>query len=171
MTIEAKEHYEHISIIMEIAAFFFVTVDLYGKERLNHLRERIKHLTDDDFKTKTNVIFKKIAVGLAVILALTYIYIRFYVVYRLGGAPNKSWFEYGSIISGIAVLVFGIIIFATTKALDVLLKIFEDNLLKMGLLIIYIVRKIVSFFPIEGMMLTIGALLFVIAKLVLYFAV
>ncbi len=33
-----KEQMEHLSIMLEIIAFFFVTIDLYGRERLERLR-------------------------------------------------------------------------------------------------------------------------------------
>ena len=44
----SKELAGHIAIILETIAFFFVTVDLYGKERLIELRNRIQALKIDE---------------------------------------------------------------------------------------------------------------------------
>src|SRR5579872_1005532 len=66
MNVELKEHYEHISVIMEIAAFFFVTLDLYGKENLNKLHINLKKSKEPSF----NPTITMLLIGVWIVLVI-----------------------------------------------------------------------------------------------------
>lgn len=55
---------EHISFWLEITSFFLVTLDLYGKDRLTNLNNKLRALNIKELKNETSTI---VSFGIAAI--------------------------------------------------------------------------------------------------------
>lgn len=154
---------EHASIMLEVIAFFFVTIDLYGKERLHRLSGKVSKL---DLDNVSNGSFYYIIMIPVMTLETCFV---FYYLY-------KTWLNMPLWVNSVTIIVLSTIIYIiliilalwknktmtryNLKLLDALFRLF-----------IKVILKLARIFPIEGIMLTIGAILFIIAKSLAYIAV
>ena len=157
-----KEQLEHAAIILDVIAFFFVTIDLYGKERILHLSHRLRNLNVIEspgkiiFSLWANKIFRTIAiVGL-----LSWISLSIYDESKLKTEHFDAAYSYYVADVFVCLCLF--------LLLNVLFVFFVVIISYISLPII---KLIVRFFPIEGVMLTIGAILFLTSKTMAYLAV
>ena len=145
-----KEQLEHISIIIEIVAFFFVTVDLYGAENL----KKIPKIAISILVYPSIVIF----------MFLTYrtftIYFPELIPQQLSewGDLNAFTFKFWAVAAIITLIFLGLsaaIIWASWRIV---------------LFSTVFILKWLQHWPTKGIMICIGAILFVVAKLMAYFA-
>ncbi len=156
-----KERLEHLSIVLEVIAFFFVTIDLYGKERLQKLRNKIAGYTTKELFNKfiqANVlaqivnVFGRMFTGHSALIPIESS-ISSWVSSNL---PNLFGWRRTFVEFTLTILAFAIFI-------------------GILLLIIYLLIKLLVFiserYSYEGVMVIIGAVLFLIAKSLAYVAV
>lgn len=148
MTIEAKEYYGHISIILEIVAFFLVTLDLYGKDNLKKLNELIRK--SDKWVINPKVVIILFALWIVIVIL------------------NYSWFLRIGIMPQNLIIPYSIIYFfaAIITTIPMIACIYLIGWIFSGLL--YLINLV---FPIQGLMLITGTTLFLIAKYIQYLTI
>ncbi len=192
---------EHLSIMLEIIAFFFVTIDLYGRERLEKLRDKVIKIKIGRIHelVKKSVTFKVISylIAISIILCMVWYVQTIYGMYMCVLKINNTIVVNLCNVSIVLVLIYLIIgiatcIMAYIRTGDTLLieKLFLNSIIrKLITLLLYIVDNVIylnerliyrilvfvlwlsksaSF---DGLMLSIGATLFLIAKILGYLAV
>ena len=161
----------HVSIVLETIAFFLVTVDLYGKERLLVLRNRIQALEIDEVNKKFEHPFKH---GQSVnvfihALVLTPIFLFVYFSIKYGTFLIANYQTQGLFILIVymlfIVLLSALIFWKVREVIRVFRYLIKEVIL------FYIVKALIvitKLFPVEGMMITIGAVLFILSRIIAY---
>lgn len=160
-----KEQWEHLSIGLETMAFFFVTIDLYGKERLSLLRSKVVSFNSVPIKDRAkNLVwkmFKRWYLFLFVIILINILISQ--IILRYYSAKFISLYKTGTSLQTIN-LDLNIIVFTSTIFLYAL---FNFMFLVPFYLVVFI-QKMSKLFRFEGMMLAIGTILFIISKVIAY---
>ena len=169
----SHEQLEHISIIIEIVAFFFVTIDLYGKERLNNLRGRINSINVTGVIAKSKYTLSRIVwvfLITAFLVLLSY-YVTANYVSHFTHMPTSHEIEILMRKRRMIFIFSWALMAAFFSTVNDLNKYLLSFTLAIMTFMLYVVKKVAYLFPIEGTMLTIGTILFVTAKLMLYFSI
>jgi hypothetical protein len=163
---------ERTSIILEIFAFCFVTVDLYGEERLKKLRDRINTYEIGDIRNKlrkrTFNLFKSKGLGYlfffcvmsCIVFLADYIVIHnklsFWQIFTLDKAPNGllGWVEFVCILCAYGFFYWLIVVFS-----PYIVYLFF-------LMLAWTIKQIIKRYPMEGIMLSVGAVLFLTSKVI-----
>ena len=137
--------HNQFAILLESISFLFVTLDLYGKERLekfqSNLKSKLDNIKEDDVQSKISIFLLKTHGGFIVILLLL-IFIFFVLIKGFPVFMNPYFLVFAFMILGFLILFFD-----------------GDKLISLALLII---RK----YKLEGFLLYLGTLLFFSSKLV-----
>lgn len=170
-----KERIEHISIIMEMIAFFFVTIDLYGKERLTRLKVLLGSLKPRDFKRYLEDKLNPNTSSFVLALTLYYLMSPFFF---LVGIVFLWAFQYlGNqlityLFSTVNISIVKLVMFVYVVACSYfIVKFFFDSWIKLVSRILQAILFVTKPFSIQGMMLFIGAALFIAAKIMQFIAV
>jgi hypothetical protein len=178
-----KEQVEHISIIMETIAFFFVTLDLYGKERLTKLRNKLSNIRSERMeevlfnRTRVLKVFSNscFIIGILLIIDIQTNYFTNQIPPKISNYVLGFLEDHKSIILGRNFLGFitgYILTIVPGIILTMLIYYFMTVFPLIGVYYLSIfASKISRLFPIQGIMLAIGVTLFVLAKLMQYFLV
>lgn len=173
---------QKVALILEVVSFFCVTIDLYGEERLERLRRRLIGDTGGTHRFSLADIIKSmdrehwfyriIRTSLSPVTLLLYIGVAMYLSTAIFG----SWTEYSisdfvrrealfwlivivAIVSSFRVTRFVVSMTMTTVIATVVLVL--DRLIRLALFIL--VRK-----RLEGVLVWIGAALFLISKYIAF---
>ena len=160
---------ECISIALEVLAFFFVTVDLYGEKRLTEWRNRIIAAQKIEGKNEATFTFNNFFSGAFLISVFVLVIFSFYFMI---GFANKMINKIIGLITplqehpiikyilmallflaAISISLF-IVVILSVLFINVLLEIVEG--------LIYLVRVK----PLKNRMLPIGTVLFIISKVI-----
>ena len=192
---------EHLSILLEIIAFFFVTIDLYGRERLEKLRDKIIKIKIGRIhdRVKASVTFKVSSyfISLGILLLIVWYVRAIYSMFMSMLLITNVWMV--NLVNIIILLAFIYLIFSLATCFYMYLKkgdttmiqkLFLNNILRrLTGLILYFVDKVIylnerlmykvlvfilwlsNFASFDGIMLSIGASLFLVAKVLAYCAV
>lgn len=156
----SEEQIQHTSIILETVSFFLVTIDLYGKERLTDLRNRI--IKNDIEQIKKGKYFRKITIILAsTILISAELFIKGSIrlsIVREGffNFILQNWKTFA------VILLFSILLLTN----ETKVKNFIKNKILGGIVSIPI--SMFKIFPIEGIMITLGTIIFLISKIMIF---
>ena len=161
----------HSSIVIEFISFFLITTDLYGKNRLVALRDKLQTLKPDTIKKssfylKAKTFFKKnyfFIVGL-IFICLTLVHVAdFFFFHKLIDTKQDL---------NIRVLNISVGAISGTILWSILILLLYLFIVYLPFYLLYqIVRAIISLtklFPLDGIMLTIGTVLFLISKIISY---
>lgn len=166
-----KEFLSHSSIIIESIAFFLVTIDLYGKERLDKLRNRIKGINPNrKIEGVSGIILRTIS---AIIYTFIFYAILYFLLKRWMFIPdfNKS-IGYNFIETYAHPRIGDIITIIIALITGWNFRIFLVKIPRS--IIIYLLRFFIyaiTLFPFQGIMLTVGTFLFITAKVLAYYSV
>ena len=145
----------HISILLEVVSFFLVTTDLYGEKRLTSLRDRLISFRHEKENKQYNDIVSMVAFGFCIIGLLFIFYILWIDNYTKDGL---LWAIAGSIIVlAIFLFAYKFILISVTFFFFVIVR------LILGLLI-SVIQPILKMVSLQGLLLFIGSLLFLIGK-------
>ena len=163
-----KEHITQASIILESMAFFFVSVDLYGKHRITKLENRLKglnvflaisHLLD---RLKPDIKLKyKVMIVTAGLVLWDYSLVANDFHWTIHDRPGSLGYLVGASLAFFSVLIM--IAFLAVVGLMFIIVLTSVALI--------IIKSFTKLFPIEGMMLTLGAALFIASKFLAYYCV
>jgi hypothetical protein len=152
-----KEFLEHASIIVETIAFFLVTIDLYGRQRLELLRKKIL----DSRPSAVSGVFldgiKSKFLTLKLMAALTPVIAIIFVVRSFLG--YTTWHD--TLIYVCGWIAMGILMILTVITLMLVLNV-------VAIIFYHFLVFLSRVFPIDGIMLTIGSILFIVSKVVDY---
>ncbi len=163
-----KEHFEQGSIILEMMAFFFVTVDLYGKHRIAKLETRLRSLN----------IF--MAISKLVDWLSPEIKLKYKILILITGlilwdttliANNYHWTVHDEPMSVSYVIWSSLAFFSVLIMLGFLAMVFVLVLIVLTSIALLVIKTFTKLFPIEGMMLTLGAALFIASKSLGYYCI
>lgn len=146
--------WELTSVLAECTAFFFVTIDLYGEERLRALNQRISWVLSSTL-AKLRFSFSKdepLAIGSINGFITHWMGLCFGLLFWLAKSPPVPPLLQPIMKFGHGMSLFFVITFALGLALDVLFFI--------PALALWLITKL----KFKGVLLTFGALLFVFAK-------
>ena len=172
-----KELLEYWSITLEIFAFFLVTIDLYGRERIDKFKTSVLEITRTNLETKfknINILFKRYwifyIIGIIICLPL----ILFLGLLCLAGVNTllMDILEDGSpwhIVIYIILLVISVILSVFIYKYST--KIFSFIIFYFFFGIVKILQGLSKVFPIEGMMVVSGTILFLVSKTLAYIKV
>lgn len=165
-----KEALERISIVMEVVAFFLGGTELIGSERIKRFSASIKAIDPAKVRSKTQLVFRNIAVIAIISIGAYYLNLKGNSINEILHKPNKSAFDYVLLIITGATILIVIVAAIFTNKIDELSSRVEKGLLKICLFFVAIPKTIISLFPIEGIMIMLGAILFVAAKAIAFIA-
>ena len=163
-----KEHFEQGSIILEMMAFFFVTVDLYGKHRIAKLETRLRSLN----------IF--MAISKLVDWLSPEIKLKYKILILITGlilwdttliANNYHWPVHDEPLSVSYVIWSSLAFFSVLIMLGFLAMVGVLILIVLTSIALLVIKTFTKLFPIEGMMLTLGAALFIASKSLGYYCI
>ena len=161
----------HFSIILETIAFFFVTVDLYGKERLLALRNRIQALEIDEVNRKFEHPIKHSSGLSALVHLFVLVPIALYVFFSIKYGAfllvncNRQGILYLVIYLLFIVVLSALIIWKYREVIGALKYITREVILFHVVKFLILTTKL---FPVEGVMITIGAVLYIISRFIAY---
>jgi hypothetical protein len=149
-----------ISIALETISFFLVTLDLYGKDRLLTLSKKIIN-TNIEVVKHSNLVAKIVSIISLIIVVSGELIIRLPLQSKSVRKLFISWYQEHNILV-VIVLIIGIFItIFKDKVEDFIRDKVFGNLISLGI-------SLLSFFPIEGVMITIGTALFIISKILAF---
>lgn len=145
----------HISILLETVSFFFVTTDLYGEKRLTVLKDKLILLKSvgDDQKSNDAVSWFAFAITIAGAV---------FLLYKLWIVNFSSFGIWYSILIVIGVIILGLALFSVA-GIYVVFVFYAVFSLVLDFLIFFIKRAL-KFVTLQGFLLIIGMLLFLISK-------
>jgi hypothetical protein len=161
---------EHLAIILEVISFFCVTTDLYGSERLQKLRDRLVERKEDP-NNKEPSWGMKIFMAAGAIGALYYfgkaLYPDIAQTFTHNNFSHYSWLDWVLLCSvgvalGVLFVVFFSMLFMFIGAMAAAPFSFLPDLM------IWILRQILKVVSLEGLLLGIGAIIFLISKFISY---
>ena len=153
-----------ILILLEILSYLFVTTDLYGSERLSKASDKIKFVLEDS-NSKLKPFLKKAVRILAIILT-----ILFFVTELVEYFSNTSEISLLNIFISVVIFIVVSVFF-----LPELLRRFEiiSYILLAPLFALRLFLSIVIFalkkLKLEGILLVVGTILFIIVKVIAFF--
>ena len=163
-----KENVEQVSIILELMAFFFVSIDLYGRHRLAKLENRLKginvflfisHLVDW-FTPKIKLKYK-IMILITGLLCWDYSLVANNYKWTIHDDPGSMTYLIGASLAFLSIVIMlgfvGVVCFL--------------GLIVLTSIALIVIKTFTKLFPIEGMMLTLGAALFIASKSMAYFCI
>ncbi len=150
-----KERLEHLSIILEVLGFFIAAVDLIGRVRIHQIETWIREKIISLKNAKNSKKYKFIS-SLVILSFLAYI------SYNLGSFFSNYYKDIALASGGILVMML-IAYFGT---------VFIEKLFFNVLLVVTTgINKLLNLFPFEGILVAIGAVLFLVAKSIAYYIV
>ena len=157
------------AILLEALSFFFVTLDLWGKQNLEKAHERIGGMSErfkkwaitigfanSKLMSKTFSIF-----GFVIGILFSVIFVRYAVYPLMFNSDHNIGFTTAGIMFIIVALLIPIYLSGTTHAVSILFVSIFERILDAILSIFLWVLKKVKF---EGVLLLIGAIAFLISK-------
>lgn len=153
-----KENLEYWSVSLEIIAFFAVTKDLFGNDRLLDWTERLKKLNEENALTIMVRMFRSLwrIVILFMILSAIAISFELFEIHILHAHDFSDWLVDNFRIVCLALLAYAVIVCLSPLYIAALIR-----------LLSYIVKK----FPVDGILLVFGVITFVISKGIALYAV
>ena len=152
-----------ISIILEVLSFFLVTLDLFGRERLaKFYRAIIRRIRTTEIRLHKFIeeeIQQIIVAGMVVIMGLSYILIFRYLPIFVGHFPKTMPFLVGCLI---AIVVIALCMAALIFAIFYLLV----GIMLFSFFVLRNLGKFFALYRLEGVMLAIGTVLFLISKVI-----
>lgn len=178
-----KETIEYASIILDLIAFFLVTIDLYGKRRLQVLSNKLKQIelnkVHEDIADSGEFIFFNLIIhivlfaaiafapALILVISINRLLIPFYNLFH-----KQCGFNYHIVYWIVITLLYLCMQFAvmkwTEKVLPKSVSYLRNNLLRK---IVEVPLVISQLLPIEGIMLAIGTILFIVSKMLSFIVV
>ena len=157
-----------ISILLEVISFFLVTLDLFGKERLGMLYRRIitnlNRIRQVEFERWSHKWLLSPFIFFGAILmtaSLVYIIYNFLPLF-VAQFPHSMPFLIGCLIVVIA-------IYAYIKLLVLIYVRLLYYILLLASVILNLLTRLFNRYKLEGLMLTIGTILFIIGKSIEFF--
>ena len=148
-----NDNIELIAVILEIASFFMVTIDLYGKDRLLKVEKRIINSSSDNQNSKP---MKIVSIGFMIIFFIPYI-LLFNKVLTISGTVAQI----GLCYSFNLVLALILLIFSLTFSISM----FFGSYKKVSLIVVRLGVFILKKLKLEGFLLYAGTGLFLLSKL------
>lgn len=157
---------EHLAVILEMISFFFVTTDLYGSERLERVRDRLIESKSDP-SNEGLTLPAKIFIGVGALGALYYFGgAAFPSIYRTIVHNNYSHY---STVDWILLFTVGIVLIALFVGIFSMIFLFIGAMASIPFsfiadIMIWILQQLLKVISLEGLLLGIGTLLFLISK-------
>ena len=161
-----RESLEHMSIILEGIAFFLVTTDLYGEDRLLKLHEKIKSARPMDAGKKLlELVFTRKTVIMSVNGTLNILFFIAFLVYTNKFISSYPYWSYHYLIKWIVIIVGGVAMTYIVLFAIYLLFFFSYGA---AFYILSLLIKILQIKPLKYIMLPLGTILFIISKIIAY---
>lgn len=156
---------ERLSSILEIVSFALVTTDLYGKDRLQKLREKFNFIAKNA-KEKLSLTFTPVIFVLLSIILVGYFLFKGLIseILILEGYEKHPFFAWSFM------LIVSILILYTFYKLGIPIIfhiLFTVYFITEGLLL-FLLKVLLKLFPIEGILLFIGTICFLISKMIVF---
>jgi hypothetical protein len=169
---------QELAALLEVISFFFVGLDLYGKERLGKMQNNILELSDKIYERLSNAEnfdwthqrgskFMKVIYLFAGTIELGGIV--FLLIKIDYSELNFEWSQFhvylftAVLLAAVAFLFFGFIMFPILIALVVILVALIVSIRMVNLFLKFLIWAF-KFYQIEGVFLFIGTILFIVSK-------
>jgi hypothetical protein len=161
---------EHVSILLEVISFFFVTTDLYGKERLENLNQIIaeRRLTGKIYVKNFRLLF-----NLVLLIAFIYIVYEDWSSWmknlRVDLIDDRHFKEFDIIdwlkYIGTAILIIigslGVVVGLIYISSWVFTAIFYTS----TFILFFVLQVLLQIVSMKGLLIVVGSILFVISKI------
>ena len=161
-----KVQIDQASIILESVAFFFVSIDLYGRHRIAKLENRLKGINIFLFISQlVDWLTPKIKFKYKVLIIMTGLVLWDFTLvannykWTIHDNPGSMGYLVAASLAFFSVLIMLLFIVVVCVLFIVILT-------SMALIVIKTFTKL---FPIEGLMLTLGAALFLASKVLAFY--